>query len=328
MGVGMTTDKLKYFSRFWPRVGAWFIDAVLLGIVGYAIGWMAMDYVSPLGANGRFFGLAAGVLYNGILGSSLGGGRTVGKRLLGLKVVGLNGKPLNLFVSLWRALFLVVPGILNGWYFNVTDPFSVQVLTLVAITAVFGIGLAQVYLLLFGWPARRLVHDLVSGSVVIRAETGQFPTPKVGVHVVVATGIVLLALGLAMAGPAMLKAWMPKFETLLAPQQKVVDAVGRLPEVGEVSVQDSTMTFYSNGQQSTTRTLIVTARTGKWPADTDALLAKIGAQAVKVYSFAPGQRLTVKIVRGFDLGIASYTEARSAPYVTTCTTANVKCLEK
>ena len=169
----MSADKAKIFAGFWPRVGAWFVDAVVLGIVGCAIGWAAMDYVSPLGPNGRFVGLAISVLYHGLLGSSIGGGQTIGKRLLGIRVVGLNGKPLNLLVSLWRALFLVGPAMLNGWFFSVSDPVVVQILTVVAITAVFGIGLSQVYLLLFGWPARRLVHDLLSGSVVVRVATAR-----------------------------------------------------------------------------------------------------------------------------------------------------------
>ena len=328
MGAGMATDKPTYVSGFWPRVGAWLIDALVLGGVGFAIGWLGMDYVSPLGTNGRFIGLAIGILYHGILGSSLGGGRTIGKRVLGLKVVGLNGKPLNLFVALWRALFLVGPAMLNGWSFDVTDPVLVQVLTVVAFTAVFGIGLAQIYLLLFGWPARRLVHDLLSGSIVVRAETTEFSPPKMGVHALVAAVLILAALGLGLAAPTLLKSWMPRFEKLVAPQQRVADAVGKLPDVGDVSVMDNTTTFYSNGQQTTTRTLVVTARTGKWPADTDPLMARIGAETVKAYTFAPGQKLTVKIVHGFDVGIASYTDARSVPYATNCTTADVKCLEK
>jgi hypothetical protein len=67
----------------------------------------------------------------------------------------------------------------------ITDPVLIQVLTIVAVTAVFGIGLAQVYLLLFGWPARRLVHDLASGSVVVYTDTREIPARKGPVHAVV-----------------------------------------------------------------------------------------------------------------------------------------------
>ncbi len=324
----MTSDKPKDFAGFWPRVGAWFIDAIVLAVVGCAIGWAFMDYVSPLGANGRAIGLGIGILYHGILGSSLGGGRTIGKRVLGLKVTGLNGKPLNLFAALWRALFLMGPAMLNGWYFKVADPILVQVLGVVAITAVFGIGLAQVYLILFGGPARRLVHDLVSGSVVVRAETREFPAPKMGVHAVVAGVLIAAAFGLALTGPSMLKAWMPSLATMVAPEQRVVDAVEKLPGIGDVSVQDNTMTVYSDGKQTTTRTLVVTATTGQWPADTNPLLARIGAETVRAYRFAPGQRLTVTIVHGFDLGIASYRNSRSAPYDPGCATADVRCVQK
>ncbi|ESQ91944.1 hypothetical protein ABAC460_03335 [Asticcacaulis sp. AC460] len=322
----MTEDTPKHFAGFWPRVGAWLVDAIVLGLIGYAIGWAAFDYVSPLGANARFIGLGIGVLYHGILGSSLAGGRTLGKRLLGLKVVSLNGKPLNLFVALWRAIFLVGPAILNGWFFYIADPVLFQVLSVVAITAVFGVGLAQIYLVLFGGPARRLFHDLLSGSVVVYAATREVPKPKGAVHAAVAAVLVLGAAGLAVVGPGLVAAWFPSAVVSYPAEQAVADAVGKLPEVGEVGVTNNTHTYYSDGKATTTSTLIVTARTGRWAADTNPLLAKIGAETVKVYKFAPGQELTVKVVNGFDLGIASLTSARSVPYRTDCTAADTTCL--
>ncbi|ESQ81828.1 hypothetical protein AEAC466_19895 [Asticcacaulis sp. AC466] len=326
------TEKSKYVSGyasgFWPRVGAWFIDMLLLGAVGWGIGWAAMDYVSALGSNGRFIGLAICILYYGILGSNLGGGRTLGKRILGLKVVGLNGKPLNLFVALWRALILSGPLMLNGWYFNIADPTLLQVLGIADLTVVFGIGLAQIYLLLFAWPERRLVHDLLSGSIVVRADTQEFTPQTKRVHAIVAVLIVLAALVLAVTGPDLLNKAMPGLKADLKPLPHVINAVNTLPEVAETSVQDSTNTYYSNGQKTTTRILIVTATTGAWPADTDPLLARIGARVVKAYTFAPNQKLLVRIVHGFDLGIANYTNFRAVNYKTDCTSADVKCLDK
>ncbi|MDV6330072.1 RDD family protein [Asticcacaulis sp. 201] len=322
------TEKSTYVSGFWPRVGAAFIDSLLLGAMGWGIGWVALDYVSALGSNGRFIGLAIAILYYGILGSNLGGGRTLGKRILGLKVVGLNGKPLNLFVALWRALVLSGPLMLNGWYFNVTDPTLVRVLGVAVLTIVFGVTLAQIYLILFAWPERRLVHDLLSGSIVVRADTKEFTPQTRRVHTIVAVLIVLAALGLAVAGPDLLNKALPGLQKELQPLPRVMDAVKTLPEVSDVSAQDNTTTYYFNGQKTTTRTLIVTATTGAWPADTDPLLAKIGARVVKAYTFAPNQKLRVGIVHGFDLGIARYTDARAANYKTDCTSADVKCLEK
>lgn len=324
----MTTEKAKIWSGFWARVFALIIDAIILGVVCFAIGWFGIDYVSPLGSNGRAIGLLIGTLYFGLTASSLGGGRTLGMRASGLKIIGQNGKPLGLLAAMGRALLLVGPWMLNGWNFTVADPQLAQVAGIVAITAVFGVTLAQIYLLLFNLPTRRLLHDLIFGAAVVKADAKDIVFPKSRVHGVVAGLLVAAGLGLAVAGPSMIQTWMPNVSAATNPQLKVMAAVNALPEVSDSGVSDSTTTFYpSSGPQTTTRTLIVTARVRKWPSDPKVVMAKIGATTVKAYEFAPGQRLTVKIVYGFDLGLANYVYSQGGPYSPQCTTEDVKCLD-
>ena len=323
----MTTENTAVWSGFWPRLIAYVADALILGAVCYAAGMLAIDYFAGLGSNGRVVGLVLGTLYFGLTGSALFGGRSIGMRMLGLKVVGLNGRPLGLPAAFGRALVLVGPLMLNGWFFDVTNPILVKVISIVATTAVFGVCLAQVYLLLFNWPTRRLVHDLVFGAVVVRADATSVDLPKGRVHAVVATVLVVAAFGLSLAGSALLQSALPKLAAAIGPLQRVQTAVKALPDVREVTVQDNTTYVSINAAPATTtRTLVVKARLARRSADPNQTLANIGAATVKAYRFAPNQRLRVEIDYGFDLGFASYNTGQWSTFSTSCATADVKCL--
>ena len=324
----MTSETKAIWSGFWPRLIAYVADTLVLGAVCYVAGMVGIDYFAGLGSSGRAVGLVLGTVYFGLTGSGLFGGRSIGMRMLGLKVVGLNGRPLGLPAAFGRALVLVGPLMLNGWFFPVTDPVLVTVIGALAGTCVLGVCLAQTYLLLFNWPTRRLVHDLLFGAVVVRADVTDIVMPKGRVHAVVVAVWIVAALGLSLAAPAIVRSAMPKILAQVGPLQRVQAAVNALPDVGETSVLDNTSTYSVNGAPATvTRTLIVKARLARRPADPNLALARIGAATVKAYRFAPGQRLEVGIVYGFDLGFASYNTGQSSLFSTQCTTADVKCLE-
>ncbi len=321
----MAANTAKIWSGFWPRLGAWVIDLILLAIICGTIGGLGITYTAGWGSNGRFIGLGLGILYFGLTASRIGGSASLGMRLLGLKVVHTDGRAMDLPAAFGRALFLVGPVLLNGWYFAISDITLATIAGIVAITAVFGIGLAQIYLLLFNLPTRRMVHDLLFDSIVVKAATAQVQSPPVRAHGVVATGLVLCGLALAVSGPVALRALMPRQATL-SQEQKVADAVDALPGVVATTVQTNTTTWHDTSGSRTVRTLVVTARVRQWPANVNLVLAPIGAAAVKHYSFAPGERLTVRLIYGFDLGFATYTNAYNSAYSTTCTTGDEHCL--
>ena len=330
----MTDTKPQVFAGFWKRLFAWIIDCVLLSVVCGGAGWAAMDVVAGWGSNGRCVGLVAGILYFGILSSSIGGGKTLAMRMLGLKVVTTQGKPLNLLASLWRAIVLVGPVMLNGWMFPPVslpgvDPSLVMgVIQTLILVAVFGVGLAQVILMLFGGPARRLVHDLVSGAVVVHAEIKTFDLPAARGATIAAGVAVAAVFGLCLAAPALMHTQMAqKLQAATAPQLKVQAAVNALPEVAATDVSENTTTYYSTSGNTTSHTLIVTARLRQWPPAPDFEMARIGKAAAKAYAFAPGQQLQVTIVYGFDMGFGTYNNSQFATYDPHCANAGPKCLK-
>ncbi len=322
----MATANTAVWSGFWPRLIAYVADTIILGAVCYALGMLAIDYFAGLGSTGRVVGLVLGTLYFGLTGSYVFGGRSIGMRMLGLKVTGLDGRPLGMPAAFGRALLLVGPLMLNGWFFDIKDPVLVKLVGIVAGTAVFGVCLAQLYLLLFNWPTRRLVHDLVFGAVVVRADATEVMLPKSRVHAIVASVLVAAGLAFSLMGAFAVQSVAPKLAAQIGPLQRVQVAVNALPDVRETTVLDNTSVVFEGSGSVKTRTLVVKARLAKRSGDPDQAMARIGAAVVNAYAFAPGQRLNVEIVYGFDLGFAAYTTTQNSPFSTQCKTADVKCL--
>jgi uncharacterized RDD family membrane protein YckC len=307
--MAMAEDKPRW-PGFWRRLLAYLIDAVLLGVTGYALGSLAFDQLAALGQSARLIGLAIAVVYFGVLSSGVGGSRTVGHRALGLKVVRLSGRPVGLLSSCGRAVILVAPWIMNNWAIATDNSIADEAFLVLALVAVFGIGLAQVYLLVFGGPDRRLVHDLAFGTMVIRADAAPASPPRPTAQRFVALAILAVSLVLALAGPEFAPNLIPaSWNRALAGMTSVQQAVQALPEVVSASVQENSSSFWGTNGSQTTRTLVVDVRLNQWPADTKAELVRIARPVLASYRFAPDQRLAVRISYGFDLGIATSTES-------------------
>lgn len=304
------------------------IDMVIVAAVCFGVGWLAMDYVSTLGPNGRLIGLALGVAYFGITASGLGGGQSVGMRLLGLKVVSASGRPLGLAVALGRAVLLVTPVILNGWMFAVpTTPWA-YFLAALGISAVAGLVLAQIYLLIFNRPTRRLAHDLAFGSVMVRVAVTQFEIPPGRRHALVAAAIVVVTICGLFALSLALRVSTPSLGAASSKLTAVINAVNTVPGVSGAAVMDNTTTIYPKGGTPTVhRNLLVSGWVGAWPEEPDQVISQIGAATVGVYEFAPDQGLRITLLRGFDLGFASYSNSKSRIYSTNCVAADVTCLK-
>src|SRR5205823_10716532 len=74
-------------AGFWRRVGAFLIDTIILGIIGWILGFFFADAFMRMAGWERAIGFAVASLYFVPLNSRLGRGQTVGKRALGIRVV-------------------------------------------------------------------------------------------------------------------------------------------------------------------------------------------------------------------------------------------------
>lgn len=293
------------WAGFWRRLLAFLIDQVILGAIGTAIVFSAYDPITDLGLNGRWIGLAVATLYYGIFNSAIGRGRTPGKVAMGLRVVkakggGLMGAPR----ALGRGLVLELPLILNGYYFQSSDTLAAQVLGSALLVGVFGITLANIFLYLFAGPERRLVHDLLFGTVAVLADaepvTLKFPFARATIALVLALAPIPV---LGMARHWVSEAVGQTTQKEDAELTKVFNAVSAMPEVSTASVADNTTTSTENGKSVTTRALAVTARLRRAAQSDQRETPRIARIVIANYRFAPGQGLEIRLEHSVDIGI-------------------------
>lgn len=285
-------------AGFWRRLGGFLIDGILLGAVGFGVGTALFDTVARLPGPTRLIGLVVGVLYYGLLSSGLGGGRTLGMRAVGIRVVQRDGRPLGLPAALWRALWLQAPFMLNGLMLNGLDQVWGLIYSVVAATIIFGVTAANIILAIGNRRTGRLVHDLVSGAIIVRTQTETPPSGETRGAVVFAGVAVVLAGVIVFGVSQKAKDTALPFAALLKTQA----AVGQLPDVMEVGVVENTMTSFNGG--GVRKSLIVTARVATWPKDEQALADQIGVIVRQSYPLKPGQEIKITLRRGYDIGIA------------------------
>lgn len=183
-------------SGFWRRVGALFIDSMLMGIVGWMIGAAFFDSLARMGDSAKIIGFVIALAYFGIGNSRLTGGQTLAKRWLGLRVVDVSGQTLSLPRSTLRYVVLGLPFFANGLTLDPQLMMS-SVLGYLLSLVVFGGIFSIIYLYIFNRRTRQSLHDLAVGSYVVQVEPlagrAAFPTIWRG-HLVTIAVLAVIAL--------------------------------------------------------------------------------------------------------------------------------------
>ena len=169
-GDSSTVPRNRKVAGFWIRLLADSLDAMILGIAGWILVMVLREPLLKLGQRAVLIGIPISLLYTAVLHSRIGGGQTLAKRLLKLRVLRMDGS----FLSFDRA---VVRWALVGFLFYggaaaialaSVAPFLNP---LVVSAACAGIQLALFLgcgLLTAFHPLKRGLHDLLTGSIVVR----------------------------------------------------------------------------------------------------------------------------------------------------------------
>ena len=100
----------KYkIAKFWIRLGAFLIDILFLGILGFFLGLFFKDYFITLGDYGSIVGFMISIIYFTLCNSHILGGQTIGKGLTNLKVVDCDDNLLSIKSAFIRSLILTFP---------------------------------------------------------------------------------------------------------------------------------------------------------------------------------------------------------------------------
>jgi uncharacterized RDD family membrane protein YckC len=292
-------------AGFWRRLFAFFLDLLILAVVGFAIISTDFDRIAALGSEGRLIGFPISLAYFGILNSRYGGGASIAKRLLGLRVVDRSGEHIGLLRALLRTVVLTLPYYLNG-FFIPGDPLGAQALPVDFVTSfiVFGCGGAIIYLYIFNRGTRQSLHDLVAGTFVVRAKDQRAP---VAVHIwrghVVAAAVLLLA---SLAVVPALFIWLPGslLGQSLTPLDALIMKVEQDPDVLSAQASEDTSVFAMSGAPSQTTTYLSVKLQVRRRLEPEPIADRAAAKVLAMYPDLLGrQYLSITVTISADTGL-------------------------
>ena len=293
-------------SGFWRRLGAFFLDVMMLGVLGQILGYFFFDELVAIGPWGRLLGWTVCVLYLGLMNSRLGGGQTLGKRLLRIVVVDRDGKLISVKRSLLRSGVLLTPLFLNGAQMPIEN--APVILGYLLGLIVFAGNLVIIYLFIFNRGTRQNIHDMAVRTFVINK-----PVPAAGVeartwtvHYAVSGMLCMLIL--------LVLVWLHAFskssfmEGINQTRARITEATG----TSAVSLMVGQNTWISNGERSVKTHVFCQVFIRHKPDDMGACANEIADIILDTYPPALGKdRIRILITRGYDIGIAKFHRSNS-----------------
>lgn len=289
-------------SGFWRRCGAFFLDALIMGVVGLILGLFFSKLFVELAGWGRGVGFIIAAIYFVIFNSRLGDGQTIGKRFLKIQVVDENGALLNVFKSTVRYCIIGIPYFLNGAM--IPESFCYPIGFVLLSLLVFGFGLSIIYLIIFNRKTRQSLHDIITRTYVVQKniEASQRRKPIWVVHYAVCGVFLLLSL------------LVPIFighlsrNEFFAELTKTREQIQSIPHVIYATIQDGRSTFRQSGSESkittylSTRVLIENKNT-----EDEKFASRIANTILQTHKEAMKRdRIQVILTHGYDIGIFSY----------------------
>ncbi|GAA3935637.1 RDD family protein [Litoribacillus peritrichatus] len=291
-----------WIANFWRRLGAFFLDSLILCVVGFLLGLFLEDYFVKLGDWGRLVGFVIAFPYFAILNSTLGSGQTLGKRVLKIRVVNAQNTTLSLTLSGIRYAILSVPFLLNGAGFGSDQSILSTVFLSIISLAVFGGGLSILYLYLFNRKTRQSLHDIVVGSYVVNVDVEKQETEAIWkVHYGVVA--LLCIISLVLPGVSFFAQQNQVLEDMLFLQREVL----KEPLVSQASVMKGVSNFKMSDEEAKTVTYVnVRAFVTDKNIENETLARELASLVAKSYPEAPGLDLIrVTFTYGYNIGIWS-----------------------
>jgi len=291
----------RVICGFWRRLGAYSVDAILLGVAGFVLSLFFSTYFSEMGAWALLVGFTISIFYFGLLNSVVGRGQTLGKRLLRIEVTNAEGQHLTPGRSFLRYTIFALPFYLNC----VLSSVGIAVVSWTALLlglVVFCMGGTIAYLYLFNRRTRQSLHDLAVGSYVVRVQPrGLINAPPIWKgHLIAIAVLLLLAVTLACAGMALTR--VAFFEQLLTVQQAILSS----GSVNSVSVTEGVSMSSFNGNFQSAKVLSVNTQWKEKPLDFQAAAHEVAALVLKTDPDATrDDLLSVTISSGYNIGIYS-----------------------
>lgn len=290
----------KWICGFWRRIGALFVDSLILGFLGYILGFFLEDAFAQLGLWAKLIGFAISITYFGVMNSSVSNGQTIGKKLLKIRVVDASNSTISLPKSFLRYSILATPFFLNGAHMPNEDLFSYLIYPFSFI--VMGGLFSTLYLYLFNRLTRQSLHDLVVGTFVVNSNTAVKALPPVWKpHFIVIACFFIIATIVPALNSGVVES--NDLKNLLATQEAV--SQHDYVKYVDVNVGEGSLTP-TDSDTSVVAFFDVQAFLSDNKIDDIDVAKKIAGTIVKTYPEANSYNfIQVKLIYGYDMGIAS-----------------------
>jgi len=153
------------YSKFWNRVGAYFIDILVLAFIGFILGLFLKDTFVQLGSQALLVGFTISLVYFGLGNSKIFNGQTLGKKALKLRVVDKKLNSISIQKSLLRTLIYTVPYFFLNYGLNGSTQFSTIFIAKGIILLSFLLVLPIHFII--NSLTRQAIHDLVLKTYVV-----------------------------------------------------------------------------------------------------------------------------------------------------------------
>lgn len=291
---------------FWRRSFAFWLDGLILALIGFLLIALAGDILMRLGQWGKLIGFAIGSLYFALLEGGPGRGQSLGKRLMKIKVIRLDPTGISRlrYSHAWvRYAIVGVPTVLGGFAFIGSDAWHSPAWRwlVVADGVLLAIWLfALGYLYLFNRPTRRTLQDLATSTIVVpvTATTGMLTSVRPLHWKVLAAAALVIAIGTGIG----MHFINPTYREL-GEVQRVVSAV---PGVGEVGVSIGTSSMIrSQGGATTSHGAAIFYTLPDSALQCEQITPQVAKAALQGWPEASHQDyLSVICMRSVELGIA------------------------
>lgn len=292
----------KWISGFWRRIGALFIDVLILGAVGFVLGLLLESTFVEIGEWGRLIGFSISLVYFGVMNSVVSNGQTLGKKALNIKVVNLSNDTISISKSFARYTVFAIPFTLNG--IHITNEALLSYLMYPFSFLIFGGLFAIIYLYVCNRVTRQSLHDLIFSTYVVNSEVdhqtvGVIWKPHLLVVVILFIASVILPIYTSQ------QAKVESFEDLIYTQK----TINSLSAVTYASVTSGSSIFASTSEDSQTKTTTyvnVQAFISEGNVADEALARNLGEVVVNTYSESINKDvIKVTLTYGYDIGIWS-----------------------
>jgi uncharacterized RDD family membrane protein YckC len=286
------------------RIGAFFIDLVILTIALAVAGFLFGEVLASIASYTGLIGFVLAFLYFGLLNSRICEGRTPGKRALNLTVSGAGGHLISVPRSLVRGSVLAIIVSFGQW----NPPFlsGLTWLNGALSTLVLSLSAIMAYLLLFNRKAGQCLDDLLADTYVVcnagRTVANWPATPQkhkllAGLLFAVVIGVSWVSTSLShdQLLPSAAQATLVPFQAALAQDSRFLKA----------GVTDG---YQQRSGQRPVRSLTITIVLPNDPGNEarHSISQEVAALADHYLPIGEYDAVGVQIVSGYDLGLVAY----------------------